>query len=284
MKIGMNMLLWTTDVGEEHFPLLEALAETGFDGVEIPLSDRRDSAYRARLAAQLDRIGLERTAIVVLPPEANAVSADPVVRRAAVERLRWATQAAAELGCEVLAGPIHSAYAQFSGGPPTADESERCAEVMRAAAEEGERSGVTLAVEVLNRFECYMLTTAAQGRDLVRRVDHPRFRLHYDTHHAHIEESDPAEAIRSCKAEIGHVHISENHRGTPGRGQVAWDATFRALREIGYDGWLVIEAFSRSDPAFANMIHVWRDFAPTTEEIYREGFDFVVRSWERADI
>ena len=118
----------------------------------------------------------------------------------------------------------------------------------------------------------------SDGLDMVERVGHPRFQIHYDTHHAHIEEGDPGAAIRAGADKIGHVHISENDRGVPGRGQVAWQASFEALKEIDYDGWMVIEAFSRRDPDFANAIHVWRDYAPA-DEIWREGLEFIKRSW-----
>jgi len=278
VKIGMNMLLWTADVTEEHYPLFAVLKAEGFDGVELTVPDHRDATYRAALASELDKQGLERTAIFSPDAETNPLSPDPAVREAAKEKLIWAVRSAAELGSEVLAGPFHSAYALFSGHPATEDERAWCAEVMRAGAEEGERCGVTLSAEILNRFECYLMTTVTEGIDMVARVDHPRFKIHYDTHHAHIEERDPGAAIRSAGAKIGHVHISESDRGIPGLGQVNWGASFDALKEINYDGWLVIEAFSRNDPSFANAIHVWRDFAPS-EEIWRSGLSFIKASW-----
>lgn len=278
MKVGMNMLLWTTDVTEEHYPLIAELKAGGFDGVELTLSTHRDAAHRASLAAELDRLGLECTAIFAPDAATNPLSVDPAVRAAAKEQLVWAVRAAAELGSSVLAGPFHSAYAVFSGEPATEDERAWCVEVMRAGAEEGARCGVTLTAEILNRFECYILNTVEEGIELVGRVDHPMFQIHYDTHHAHIEERDSGAAIRAAGGTIGHVHISESDRGVPGRGQVAWGATFAALKEIGYDGWLVIEAFSRRDPEFANAIHVWRDFAPA-EEIWSEGLEFIRGAW-----
>ncbi len=274
----MNMLLWTTDVTEEHYPLMAELKAGGFDGVEFTLITERDTAHREALSAELDRLGLERTVVFSPDASANPVSPDPAVRSAAVEQLVWAVRAAAEVGSSILAGPFHTAYSVFSGDAATEDERSWCAEVMRAGAEEGERCGVTLTTELLNRFECYLLNTVSDGLDMVERVGHPRFQIHYDTHHAHIEEKDSGAAIRAGAGAIGHVHISENDRGVPGRGQVAWETTFEALKEIDYDGWLVIEAFSRRDPAFANAIHVWRDYAPA-DEIWREGLDFIRRSW-----
>ena len=129
-----------------------------------------------------------------------------------------------------------------------------------------------------NRFETYLMNTAAQGREFFDAVGHSRVQILYDTHHAHIEEKDPAAAVKLLNEAIGHVHLSENDRGVPGSGQVNWESNMRALHEIGYDGWLVIEAFSRRDQAFANAIHVWRDYAPA-DEIWREGLEFIRRSW-----
>ena len=278
MKIGMNMLLWTADVTEEHYPLMAELKAGGFDGVELMLNPERDTAHREALSAELDQMGLGRTVVFAPDESANPISPDPAVREAAVERLVWAVRSTAEVGSSILAGPFHTAYPVFSGEPATEDERAWCAEVMRAGAEEGERCGVTLTAEILNRFECYLLNTVKGGLDMVERVGHPRFKIHYDTHHAHIEEQDPGAAIRAGAGAIGHVHISESDRGVPGRGQVNWGASFDALKEIGYDGWLVIEAFSRNDPSFANAIHVWRDFAPS-DEIWREGLSFINACW-----
>ncbi len=134
MKIGMNMLLWTADVTEEHYPLIAELKAGGFDGVELTVPDHRDAAHRAMLARELDQQGLERTAIFSPDAATNPLSPDPAVRRAAKEKLVWAVQSAAELGSRVLAGPFHSAYALFSGQPATEDERAWCAEVMRAGA------------------------------------------------------------------------------------------------------------------------------------------------------
>ncbi|MDP6763809.1 MAG: sugar phosphate isomerase/epimerase [Planctomycetota bacterium] len=278
MKIGMNMLLWAPVVGEEHFPLFERLKQTGFDGVEIPIHENAVEDYR-KLGDHLDSLGLERTGTLALPPHQDPISADAGERAAALERMRGAAERTAALGGTVIAGPFHSAYAVFSGAGPTADEKRRSAEVMHASAEAAGAAGVSLACEFLNRFECYLLNTAADARELVRAVDHPSFSMLYDTHHAHIEEQDVADAILSSATEIGHVHVSENDRGVPGRGLVDWATTFRCLKEIGYDGWLMIEAFSRLDPQFAAAVHIWRDFSNDPDEVQRDGFTFVRDRW-----
>jgi len=280
--VGMNMLLWTDFVSEEQFGIFTALKEAGFDGVEIPLG-RGDATHYANVRKELDRVGLRATAVTSLSAETNAVSSDPAVRQAAIEHMKWAIDMCSTLEAETLCGPFHSAFKEFTGKGPTDDEKKRCAEVMRRAAEMAESVNVALATEFLNRFECYVLTTAADARELVDAVDHPSFGMTYDTHHAHIEEHDTGASIRACGRRINHVHISENDRGTPGKGQVRWHETFEALHANDYGGWLTIESFSRASPEFAAAIHIWRDFFPSKDEVYLEGGPFIRRMWQETN-
>src|SRR5690606_22595429 len=127
----------------------------------------------------------------------------------------------------------------------------------------------------------YFLTTAADAKALVRRVDHPSFRAMYDTFHANLEEKKQGDAIRHVADVLAHVHISENDRGTPGTGHVEWDEAFAALKEVGYDGWLTIEAFGRALPALAAATKVWRDLFPNAEEVYTNGLKFMREMWAR---
>lgn len=278
MKTGMNLLLWTTHLTDEHFPVLSALKETGFDGVEVPVMEGDEAHFRG-LSDELSKQGLAATAVLAVGEEANPISPDPAVRDAAVERLKVASEMTAVLGGDVLCGPFHSAYKTFGDRGPTDDEMNWSAEVLHRAGDAADKVGVTLMVEQLNRFECYLVNTAEQCRDLLRRTDHPRVKMLYDTHHAHIEEKDVAAAIEASAAEIGHVHISENDRGTPGKGQVNWVDSFASLKNNDYDGWLVIESFSRLAPDFAAAIHIWRDLASSAEEVYRDGHAFIREMW-----
>jgi D-psicose/D-tagatose/L-ribulose 3-epimerase len=278
MKIGMNLLLWTTNVTREHFPVLADLKQTGFDGVEIPLMEG-DRAQYQEIRTELDRLGLECTAVTALDEDSNPVSPDASVRAAAVKRMSWALDMCDVLGSKMLCGPFHSAYKTFTDAPPTEDEKRWCADTLRDAAEDAAGRDIQLAVEFLNRFECYIMNTSAQADEIVRMADHPSLGILYDTHHANIEEKSVSGAIDTCGANLIHVHISENDRGTPGRGQVAWDESFKALRGLEYDSWLVIESFSRLDTEFANAIHIWRDLAGSVEEVYREGLKFIQEKW-----
>ncbi len=280
MKIGINILLWATKLEKQHAPLLQTLKETGYHGVEIPVM-APDVQYCRDVAALVRDYGLEMTAITSMTPEANPCNPDPKVRAAALDHLKGVLDSVAELGTPVLGGPFHSCFKEFTKKCPTDEELKWSSEVLRAAAEYAEQYKIELAPEALNRFECYLVNTAAAARKLAAYVDHPLFGYHHDTHHANIEEKDTGAAIRASAKEIRHVHISENDRGTPGKGQVPWDGIFDALHAIGYDRWLTIEAFVSTIPDFSEHINVWRDYSPQ-EEIYQEGYRFIAEKWEAA--
>jgi D-psicose/D-tagatose/L-ribulose 3-epimerase len=278
MKTGMNLLLWTGHVTEEHYKIMKDIKDAGFDGVEIPVFDTTVDHYK-KVRKELDNLGLKCTVVTIVTPEANPISPDAAVRQAAVDRLKTTIDCCQALGAENMLGPFHSPLAVFSGVPPTEDEKMRAADVLRKAAEHAAKAQVQLCIEYLNRFECYFLTTAADAVALVQRVNHPSFKTMYDTFHAHIEEKSQAGPVKTVAPHLGHVHISENDRGTPGTGQVRWDEAFKALKEVKYDGWLVIEAFGRALPDLAAATRVWRDLFPTAKEVYTEGLKLIKEKW-----
>lgn len=281
MKLGFNLLLWTPHVTADHEPILRALKDCGYDGVEIPMFEG-DPDHYARLGDLLDRIGLGRTVVSVLGAGSNPLADDKSQQSAALDRARWCIDNCAALGAPILAGPMHSELGWFSGEPATTAERARAVAFHRAAGDHAAAKGVTFALEALNRFECYFLNTMQQLADYVAEVNHPHVKAMYDTFHANIEEKDPVGAIATIRPHMVHVHISENDRGTPGKGHVPWQATYAALRASGYDGWLTIEAFGRAMPALAAATRVWRDFAPNPEEVYRLGLRNMQEGWAKA--
>lgn len=275
MKTGMNLLLWTTHVTEEQDGVLEQLKQMGFDSVEVPIFDVSDVKPYERLGSRLKNLGLSATAVTVMNEAANPIAPDAKVREAAVTYLDRVLECAEAFGCEVLCGPLHSALGVFSGAGPTDEEFQRGVETLRKAAEKAEARRIRLAIEYLNRFEIYLLTTAEQAARFVKAVNHPSCKMMYDSFHAHIEEKDQAKAIASCASEVIHVHISENDRGIPGTGQVHWDQVFAGLKQANYDGYITIEAFGRALPALAAATKVWRDLFPDSMDLCREGLAFM---------
>jgi len=272
-KIGFNLLAWSAVVSDELFPIVDRLHKIGYDGVECAMDARDKSAYQ-RFGKHVHNLGLDVTCVLAVGPEENPIDESVKVRQKALDRIKWAIDRAHDMEAKVICGPFHSAFATFTGQPPTEKEYVRSTEVLRQAGEYAAQAEVTLTLEAINRFECYLCNTMEQLVGLVEQVSHPNVKAMYDTHHANIEEKKFEMAIKKVSPVLGHVHISENDRGTPGDGHVPWDETFAALAAQQYDGWLTIEAFTRNDPKFANAINVWREFSPTWE-MAENGLGFI---------
>ena len=273
MKIGFCMLLWTTNVTEEHRPILEDLKATGYDGVEIPVFEGTPDHY-AKLGRMLDEIGLERTAITVIPSlDKNPLGEDAgaaqgggrlpeILRRLHGGARRQAARRAADADARAF---LRQRRRRMRSARGRATCTARPATMRRS-------SGVQIVIEAVNRFETYFVNTMDDLAAYLDFVDHPAVTGMYDTFHANIEETDPIAAFTRNRRHLSYVHISENDRGVPGRGHVPWAETFRAIKQSGYDGWLTIEAFGRGLPELAAATRVWRDFSEGPEAVYREGF------------
>lgn len=281
MKIGFCMFLWTTNVTGKHEKLLRDIKATGYDGVEIPIFEGKPDDYK-RLGEMLDRIGLERTSVSAMGDPAMNLIGDAAARKAGIAYMKHTIDCAAALGADRLSGPLHSTLGHFSGVGPTAVERKRSVASQRTIGDHAASKGVTIGLEALNRFECYLLNTMDDLAAHLDEIGHPSIRGMYDTFHANIEEADPIGAYTRNVRHFAHVHISENDRGVPGRGNIPWKKTFKAIRDSGYDDWLTIEAFGRGLKDLAAATKVWRDFAESPEAVYKEGFEHIRKGWKKA--
>ncbi len=254
------MLAWSAEMSETLLPILDRLKEIGYDGAEFFIGESPVDSFKL-VGKHCADIGLEVTTVTVLSPDENPISPDVKVREKSKEKLRWVLDRAADLNSQVLCGPFHSAFATFASRAPIEDEYNWSAEVLHEIGDYAQDLGILLTPEALNRFECYLANTMEQLDYLLAKVNHPNVQAMFDTHHANMEEKKLGAAIELIAPRLGHFHISENDRGTPGSGHVNFDETFSALKKVGYSGWLTIEGFTRNDPAFANAIGVWRNFS-----------------------
>ncbi len=273
MKFGMNLLLWTGEMNDGMIPVLAMLKNLGFDGVELPIFNT-DLDY-ARWGKILDDHGLARTAVTVRGADDNPISPDAAIRKKGIAGNCRVLDCCAAVGATTLVGPFHSALGVFSGKGRTDDEWKWGVESMRAVAEHAGKVGVTLGVECLNRFETYLLNTHADSARFCREVGHPRCRMMYDTFHSNIEEKSITLAIHACSDMLCHVHISENDRSTPGKGNVRWRENWDALRQINYNGWLMVEAFGLALPELAAATKIWRRMFESEEQLSRDALAFM---------
>lgn len=276
MKVGVNLLLWSAQMGPESIDLIHKAADMGFDGVEIFIDEPSAiDCQGIRNATEAGGLGI--TCCSIVGPDRHLISDDPATRRQALDYLRASCDVSAQVGSDTFCGPLYAGVGVLAGRPRTDEEWARAVEGLQAAATHAEACGVTLALEPLNRFETYFVNTAADCVRLCRDIGHPRVKVHLDTFHMGIEEKDLPTAIRTAGDLLWHVHCSENDRGTPGTGHTEWDGVFAALREIGYERWLVIESFVLGNEAIAKAAAIWRDIAPSGDELAREGLAFLRR-------
>jgi D-psicose/D-tagatose/L-ribulose 3-epimerase len=273
MKFGVNTFIWTAGFDRRAIPL-EAIKRNAIDGIEVPLFQPQDfDAAGVKQACQ--EFGLECTVCAVNPAGINPTADSGADRAKSVEHWKRAIGAAAAAGVRVMAGPVYSPVGYLPGRRRTADEWKWGVEFFRALLPTLRDNGVTLAVEPLNRFETYYLNTAADAVRLCDEVGSPEVGILFDTFHANLEEKDVAAAYRLCGKHLAHVHTCENDRGTPGTGHVDWAGVFAALKAIGYDGWLVIESFNSNIKELAAATAIWRDLAPSLDDIAFSGTAFL---------
>lgn len=276
MKYGVNTMVWTTRVDERLAPLFANIKKWGFDGVELFLSPD-EPASPVAVKRMLEDHELEVTTCSVLPRSANLVSSDPKVRASGIEFLNKCIDRTAELGAQVICGPLYAGLGVMTGARRTSEEWKYAVDGLDQAARHARDLKVTLCIEPLNRFETYFLNTQSDAARLVKDVGAPNVRVHYDTFHANIEEKNPTASLLSIKNVLGHVHISENDRGIPGSGHNDWRGLLSVLKQIGYDGWLTIESFAKPEPELAAAAAIWRDMAPSGDELARSGIRFITK-------
>ena len=274
MKLGLNLFLWSGQTNEALFPVLEKVKKWGYDGVEFPLFHTQEAVY-AKVRSKLDSLGLKCTGCTVAMPDKNPIADSSQVRQAGVQHIKDMLHMCQILGADVLCGPLCAPVGGLVGRGRNADEWKRAVEALKSVGPHADEMGVTVAVEYLNRFETYFINTVADTRALVEEVGHPRIRMMYDTFHAHIEEKDIYKSAKACGKHLAHVHISENDRGVPGSGQVAWDQLFKALAELKYKNWCTIESFGQAVPEIAAAAAIWRPLFKDNEEVAKKGIKFL---------
>ena len=276
MKIGVNAFLWTAGFQKEHCALFPKIKEGGLDGIELVGFDFANfpAAY---IRKELEATGIGATFCTALTGQQHMGSEDAGVRASTRQFLADAIRICAESGAEVLAGPFFSAVGYLPGRRRTADEWKWAVENLRSLGEVCDEYNMDLAIEPLNRFECFTLNTADDAVKLCDEINHARIGILFDTFHANIEEKNLPAAFTKVARHLKHVHTCENDRGTPGTGHVDWDGVLRAIVASGYDKWMTIESFGPAVKEIATAACVWRDFAPSAEDIAFNGGSFLRR-------
>jgi D-psicose/D-tagatose/L-ribulose 3-epimerase len=277
MKFGVNTFIWSATFDQSNFGLLPLIKEAGFDGIEVPLL-RPETFAASSIRQATEAHGLECNACTVLVDGLSLISESADVRRRTRLHLEDVAKAAAEAGVKIVAGPLFSPVGYLPGRRRTADEWKWAVEGFQSVGDTLAATGVTFAIEPLNRFETYFLNTAADAAALAEEIGQPNIGILFDTFHANIEEKNIAAGYRTVGPHLKHVHTCENDRGIPGSGHVEWKEVFQALRDLKYDDWLTIEGFGFAPKDLSAAAAIWRDIERTPESIAFEGIKFLKKS------
>jgi D-psicose/D-tagatose/L-ribulose 3-epimerase len=277
MKFGVNTWVWVSPLTTDELKnLAPKVAELGFDWIEVPL-EGLDDLDHAKGAAIIKDYNLGVSACAAMGPDRDLIHPDKAIRDNGVAYLKGAIDATATLGGTNLVGPLYSAVGRTWQQTPeerAKDLDMLVANLKELAAYAGDK-GVVLCVEPLNRFETSFINLATQAIEVVDRVNHPACQIMLDTFHMNIEEKSLGDAIRMVGKRLKHVHACENDRGAPGSGNVTWQDVKQGLKDVGYDGPVVIESFTAKVKSIARAAAIWRSLAPTQDALAADGVKFL---------
>jgi D-psicose/D-tagatose/L-ribulose 3-epimerase len=276
VKIGCNLLLWTSRLGPEHLPILRLLKSLGYDGVEVPVFSGT-VAEHVEIGRMVAGEGLIPGMVATMKSGADPLSEDAGERLAGADHHKWLVDCARALGAEVICGPFHQPLAQFSGQGITPREWDRMVASQQAMADYGPE--IRLAIEPLNRFECYALNTAGQAARLVAEVNRPNYGYLHDTFHANIKEKHPIAALEANLPAISHFHVSENDRGTPGEGHAAILPALKLLKDANFPYWISVEAFGLALPDIAAATKIWRPLFQSETQLVTDAIALIRKAW-----
>jgi len=276
-KIGAHMLIWTSTLNNDTINVFHKIKEIGFDGVEIIIPDpmKVNFSLIQKMRGELKKLGLECTGSAGLGANANLVDQDASIRQKGKKHLKRWVDIFSDLNCSIIAGVLYGTFEVLKGRGRTKKEWEWAVNLLQEAANYAKEKNITLALEVINRYESYFLNTAEDGIRLLQAINRDNVKLHLDTYHMNIEEKNFYTPIVKSRGYLGHIHCCANDRGIPGTGHVNWDELFKGLSEIAYDGWLVIESFYGPMKEMPIVSSVWRKLADNIEDIPCQGLKFI---------
>lgn len=277
-RFGINTFLFASPFTLRNSAFFTIFKSWGFDSVELALEDPADTDPSA-LRAALDEAGLACHSVCAAMSPDRDLRGTPSQQQTARRYLEALLDLMPTLGAGVLCGPLYSAVGRTEAVSSEEQETQldTVTAHLRALGERAEAQGLVLAVEPLNRFETDFLNTVEQGLRLVERVNCPGVGLHLDTFHMNIEEKSQAAAIRRAGSALRHLHASGSDRGTPGNDHLDWPGIAAALRDIGYEGDVVIESFTPEVKSIARAAAIWRAIEPSPERIARDGLRFLTQ-------
>jgi len=261
-RIGMHYGYWTQYWGSEPLQFVQRAKKCGFDILEVnaPKVTLMSDAERDVLRGAVADAGLGLTYSIGMTADMDLASEDTGTRQKGIAFLQKVARAMKYMGGTVLAGINYSSWPRkLLPGEDKQILTDRAIKGVREAIKAAEDNDVIFCVEVVNRFEQFIMNTAAEGIAFAERVGSPNCKILLDTFHINIEEDSLRGSIVETGNWLGHFHLGETNRRPPGRGRMPWPEIFGALREINYQGAVVMEPFLLPGGEVGRDISVYRD-------------------------
>ncbi|MCR5755085.1 MAG: sugar phosphate isomerase/epimerase [Acetatifactor sp.] len=268
MKHGIYYAYWEQEWEADYIKYIKKAADLGFDVLEIggaPLADYSVD-YVRELRKCADDNGITITVGYGPTYDHNVGASDPMIKKGALEWYKRTFEVMASLDAHLMGGALYSYWPVNFSHVNKEEDWKYSVEGMRSLGEMASEYDIVLGLEVLNRFENHILNTAEEGVDFVSEVGLKNVKVMLDTFHMNIEESSISKAIRTAGKLLGHFHTGECNRMVPGKGRMPWREIGEALRDIGYDGTVVMEPFVRKGGQVGSDIKVWRDISKGASE------------------
>jgi len=268
-SIGIHFGYWTQHWDSEPIQFVKRAQKCGFDILEVnaPKITRMSDTERDALKGAAADAGLGLTYSIGMTADMDLASEDAATRKKGVAFLQDVARTMKHMDGTVMAGVNYSSWPRkLLPGEDKQVLTDRAVEGVREAIKAAEDCGVLFCVEVVNRFEQFIMNTAAEGIAFAERVGSPNCKIHLDTFHMNIEEDSIGGAIVEAGAWLGHFHLGEPNRRPPGRGRMPWPEILGALREINYQGALVMEPFLIPGGEVGRDIAVYR-YLPGSDDL-----------------
>jgi D-psicose/D-tagatose/L-ribulose 3-epimerase len=274
VKIGVSAFAWTARFTDTHLKLLPEIRSMGFSALEIPMFNPEVLAT-ANIRDAFEKNDLECTVCAILPKPYNPISPNQRVREESIGHLIRCVEASAAMGSKILGGPLFAPIGYLPKHRPMEREWSWAVEAFQRLEGVLDSTDTTISIEPVNRSETFFLRTAQEAKCLCERIGNPRIGVTVDTFHANIEEKNIPAAIRSLGIHLRHVHVSENDRGPLGRGHIPFGEIILALRQIGYNGYLIIEGFGYNRKDKHSPGYLCANVDVTPEQLALEGAKYL---------
>jgi len=274
MKFGIHLSTYTKSWAEDVFQYMPLTKELGYDGVEFPLMDPK-SFDTTKAKNMLNEYELQCTCGTGLNPNRDISSLNIEAEENGIKHLKKCIDICNQLESDCLGGVLYAPWGQYMTREEGRANIEKSLENLNKIGEYAKEKGVVLALEMLNRYESYFINTVEDGKQYLKKINHPNIKLHFDTFHANIEERSLKEAITNGGKDIYHVHVCENNRGIPGTGNINWTQVRDALVDIKYDRWITAENFVMPNCEVGKDTFIWREIEESGKKVAQESIKFL---------